>query len=117
MSAATDVIVRYYDALGRRDIEAVMAVMHPEISFQDFLEGGQLAGLNAVRAFHQRMFDTLSPDFDLIKVSVQPDSRLRVEMQVATHDRMGHLWSDTRSYAVFALVDGLIHGIELQAAA
>jgi ketosteroid isomerase-like protein len=117
MSAATDLIVRYYDALGRRDIEAVMAVMHPDVSFNDFLEGGELTGVSAVTAFHQRMFDTLAPDFDLIAVSVQPDHRLRAEMQVATRDRMGHLWSDTRSYALYTLVDGLIHGIELQPAA
>jgi len=114
MSAATDLIVRYYEALGRRDIEAVMAVMHPEVGFDDFLEGGDLSGATAVRAFHQRMFDTLAPDFDLLNVTVQPDGRLRAEMQVVTHDRMGHVWSDTRSYAVYALVDGLIHGIELQ---
>lgn len=117
MSAETDLIVQYYEALARRDIEALMATMHPNAEFGDFLDGGEVIGPIAIRAFFQRMFDTLAPDFDLITVAVQPDGRMRAEMQVATHDRSGHLWSDTRSYALYDLVDGLIHGIALQAAA
>ncbi len=116
MSAATDLIVRYYDALAHRDLEAVMAVMHPEAAFADFLEGGQVSGRAAVKAFFQYMFDTLAPDFDLLGLAVQPDGRIRADMQVATHDRSGHIWSDTRSYALYAVVDGLIHDIELQPA-
>jgi hypothetical protein len=116
MSAETDLIVRYYEALSRRDIEAVMAMTHPQAEFGDFLEGGGLAGSTAIRAFYHRLFDTLAPDFDLIAVTLEPDGRMRAEMQVATHDRSGHLWSDTRSYALYALADGMIRSIELQAA-
>ncbi|CAN5210356.1 nuclear transport factor 2 family protein [soil metagenome] len=111
-----DLIARYYEAMTRRDIEAVMAVTHPEAEFRDFLEGGELAGSTAIRAFYHRLFDTLAPDIDLIAVTAQPDGRMRAEIQVATHDRSGHIWSDTRSYAVYDMVDGLIHGIELQPA-
>lgn len=116
MSAEIDLIIRYYSALAHRDIEAVMALTHPEAEFADFLEGGELRGPIAIRAFYSRLFDTLAPDFDLIAVTVAPDGRMRAEMQVATHDRSGHLWSDTRSYALYVLVDGLIHSIELQPA-
>jgi hypothetical protein len=116
MSAALDLIVRYYDALAHHDIEAVMMLIHPEATFGDFLDGGEVTGSVAIRAFYQRLFDTLAPDFDLITVTVAPDGRIQAEMQVATHGRSGQVWSDTRSYALYAVVDGLIHGIELQAA-
>jgi len=116
MSSETDLIVRYYEALARRDVEAVMAMTHPQAAFGDFLEGGDLTGSAAIRAFYRRLFDTLAPDFDLITVIAQPDGRMRAEMQVATHDSSGHLWSDTRSYALYDLLDGLIHSIELQPA-
>ncbi len=116
MSAATDLIVRYYDALAHRDLEAVMAVMHPEAEFIDFLQGGEVCGKTAVRTFFQYMFDTLAPDFDLLGLTILPDGRIRADMQVATHGRLGHLWSDTRSYALYTVVDGLIHGVELQPA-
>jgi ketosteroid isomerase-like protein len=114
MSAQTDLIVRYYEALTRRDIEALMTMMHPQARFEDFLEGGEIAGPGAVRAFFERLFGTLAPDFDLISVKSRPDGRVQAEMQVVTHDRSGHVWSDTRSYAIHAVIDGLIHNIELQ---
>ena len=114
MSDLADVITRYHDAVGRRDLEAVMAVMHPQARFTDFLDGGEISGSDAIRAFYQQLFGTLAPDLDVIAITSQPDGRLRADLQVATHDRSGHVWSDTRSYALYALVDGLIHGIELQ---
>ena len=114
MSAAEDLIFRYHEAVGRRDIEAVMALMHPQARFEDFLEGGEITGSTVVRAFYERLFDTLAPELDVIAITIQPDGRMRADIQVATHDRSGHVWSDTRSYALYAVVEGLIHGIELQ---
>lgn len=113
MNAAEDLVVRYQEAIGRRDVEAVMAMMHPAARFEDFLDGGEITGPTAVRAFYQRLFETLAPDLGLIAVTTQPDGRVLVELQVATHDKSGHVWSETRSQARYTLVDGLIHGIEL----
>lgn len=112
MSAATDLIVRYFDALERRDIEAVLELTHPQVRFHDFLGGDEVDGLDEARDFYRRMFE-LSPDLDLIAVTESPDGRVRVDMQSSVHSPSGHLWSDTRQEATYVLVDGLIQGIEL----
>jgi hypothetical protein len=112
MSAATDLIVRYYQALEGRDLEAVMAMTHPRIHFHDYLDGGEIDGLPAARDFYRRMFK-LAPDLDLITVEDLPDGRVRVDMQSSVHSPSGHLWSDTRNEAIYAVTDGLIMGIEL----
>ena len=112
MNAATDLIVRYYDALDRRDLEAVLATTHAEVRFHDFLDGGEVEGLTAARDFYRRMFE-LAPDLDPIKVETLADGRVRVEFQSSVHSPSGHLWSDTRQAAIYTLVDGLIQGVEL----
>ena len=112
MSAATDLIVRYYQSLECRDIDAVLAVTHPRIHFHDFLDGGEIDGLSAARDFYRRMFE-LAPDLDLIAVEDLPDGSVRADMQSSVHSPTGHLWSDTRNEAIYALADGLIVGIEL----
>ncbi len=114
MSAGQDIIVGLYEALARRDTDGVMALMHPLARFDDFLDGGELSGPDAIRAFHQRMFDTLTPDFDLLSVTPTPDGKLRAVMQVSVHDSSGHLWSDTRSAAVYTIADDLILGVTLE---
>lgn len=112
MSPATDLIVRYYDALERRDLEAVLATTHAEVRFHDFLDGGEVDGLDAARDFYRRMFE-LSPDLDPIKIETLADGRVRVEFQSSVHSSSGHLWSDTRQAAIYTLVDGLIQGVDL----
>ncbi len=112
MSAATDLIARYYDAIGRRDLDAVLAATHARVRFHDFLDGGEVEGLTAARDFYRRMFE-LAPDLDMITTKTLPDGRVRVEFQSSIHSSSGHLWSDTRQAAVYTLADGLIQGIEL----
>ncbi len=114
--AAADVVVRLHAALDRRDLDAVMVLMHPDVRFENFLDGGELVGLVEVRAFYQRLFDTLSPGFDVLATEILPDGRVRIDMQVAVHDRSGHLWSDSRSGAVYSLADGLVTGVVLERA-
>jgi ketosteroid isomerase-like protein len=111
-TTATDLIVQYYDAIERRDIEAILATIHPDVRFQDFLESGQIEGLAAARDFYQRMF-AFAPALDLITVDTLPDERVRAVFQSSIHSPSGHLWSDTRLEAVYTLADGLIQGIEL----
>jgi hypothetical protein len=112
MSAATDLIVRYYDAIERRDLEAVLATTHPSVRFRDFLDGGEVEGLDAARDFYRRMFE-LAPDLDPIKIETLPGGKVRVEFQSSIHSSSGHLWSDTRQAAIHTLADGLIQGVEL----
>ncbi|MEJ2814335.1 nuclear transport factor 2 family protein [Caulobacter sp. CCG-8] len=112
MSAATDLIVRYYEAIEQRDLEAVLATTHAQVRFEDFLDGGEVDGLAAARDFYRRMFE-FAPDLDLITVETLPDGRVRTEFQSSIHSPSGHLWSDTRQAAIYTLADGLIQGVEL----
>ena len=54
MSAATDLIARYYDAIERRDLQAVLDATHAEVRFHDFLDGGEVEGLAAASDFYRR---------------------------------------------------------------
>jgi ketosteroid isomerase-like protein len=112
MSAANDLIVRYYDAIERRDLEAILATTHPDVRFHDFLDGGEVEGLAAARDFYRRMLE-LAPDLDMIAAKNLPDGRIHVEFQSSVHSPSGHLWSDTRQEAIYTLADGLIQGVEL----
>lgn len=112
MSAATDLIIRYFEAMERRDVDAVAALTHPEIRFPDYIDGGEVVGRAGVRDFYRRMF-AFAPDLDLIQAEDLPDGRVRVDIQTSVRDRAGHLWSDTRNQAVYTIADGLIIGVEL----
>jgi ketosteroid isomerase-like protein len=55
-----------YDAINRKDIEALLEYVHPEIEFRPLLGGAEgqevFRGHNAVRAYYSNVF-TAFPDF------------------------------------------------------
>lgn len=108
-----DIIIRLHEALDRRDLDGVTALMHPDARFRDYLDDGELVGLAAVRAFYQRLFETLAPNIDVLTMTELPDGRLRADLQVAVLDRSGRLWSDSKVTATYTLRDGLIQSVEL----
>jgi hypothetical protein len=113
MSAGEDLIVRLHQALDRQDLDAVMAMFHPEARFGDPLDDGEIVGPAGVRAFYRRLFDTLSPGVDVLAVTALPDGRLQAELQVSVRDRAGKFWSDSKTLATYTLRDGLISAVEL----
>lgn len=115
MSSATDLIAGYYDAIERRDLEAILAITHPRVRFQNYLDGGEIQGLAAARDFYRRLLD-FAPQLDLIATETLPDGRVRAEFQSSVHSPSGHLWSDTRQEAIYTLRDGLIQSMELLSA-
>lgn len=113
MRAEEDLIVRLHQALDRRDLDAAMAFFHPQARFRDYLDEGEIIGPDAVRAFYQRLFETLAPGIDVLAVTALPDGRLRTELQVSVRDRAGKFWSDGRTLATYTVRDGLISAVEL----
>lgn len=113
IAAAADIIIRLHEALDRRDLDAVTALMHPDARFRDYLDEGELVGRAAVRAFYQRLFETLAPNIDILMITEMPDGRLRAELQVSVHDRSGRLWSDSQVTVTYTIRDGLIQSVEL----
>ena len=113
MTAARDLIVRLHEAIGRRDADAAATLFHPQARFRNYLDEGEVIGREGARAFYRKLFETLAPDIDLLSVEILADGRARAELQVSVHDRSGHLWSDSRVTATYAILDGMIQGVEL----
>jgi hypothetical protein len=113
MISGPDLVVRLHEAIGRRDVDAVAMMFHPQARFHDYLDDGEVVGRDGARAFYNRLFETLAPDIDLLSVETMADGRTRAELQVSVHDRSGHLWSDSKTTAIYTIADDLILNVEL----
>jgi limonene-1,2-epoxide hydrolase len=111
MDLASDLVNRFLDALDRRDLDAVAALIHPEGRFIDYLNRGDVViGPEGIRDFHQRLFDTVNAQVDKISITPTKDGRVYAVLQVSVRDHAGHLWSDTRVHVIYEVADGLIKG-------
>jgi ketosteroid isomerase-like protein len=87
---------RAYGAFDRREIEAVLALLTPDVEWPNVLAGTTLRGRDAVRAYWVGQFETLDPRVEPEAfVPLGQDGVVAAVHQVV-RDRDGHLLSDSR---------------------
>ena len=89
-------IVRFNEAFGRQDVDAVMALMTDDVVFEDTSppDGGRHTGQDAVRAAWTALF------------TGNPDGRFTTEHAIVAGDRATYQW-------VYDWGDGHVRGIDL----
>jgi ketosteroid isomerase-like protein len=67
-----------YEAFNRRDIDAVLAGMTPDVDWPNAWEGGYVSGHDAVRDYWTRQWQDLDPEVHPVAMTVDDDGRIRV---------------------------------------
>ena len=82
MSDTKDVIDRFNDAFGKKDVDAVMALMTDDVVFDNTIppDGQKYVGQDAVRGFWQSLFGS------------NPNGRFDTEEMFCSGDRCTALW-------------------------
>jgi ketosteroid isomerase-like protein len=114
--AATDVelLRQVYSAFNRREIETVLAKMHPEVDWPNGWEGGREHGKDAVREYWRRQFEVLNPRVEPQGFTSEPDGRVVVKVHQVVHDVAGKLLVDQVIQHVYEIRDGLIRSMEIR---
>ena len=80
MSDDVELLKRVYDLFNSRDIESVLAAMHPDVIWANGMEGGHVDGRNEVRSYWKRQWAIIRSACragrDLAKYSNFPVPRL-----------------------------------------
>jgi ketosteroid isomerase-like protein len=85
---------RTYAAFNARDVDAVLAVMHPDVDWPNGLEGGRVFGHRAFRA--------------------TDDGRVDVEVHQVVRDLAGRVLKAQTVHHVYAFADGRIASMEIR---
>lgn len=98
-----------YRAFNARDVEAAIALMHPEVDWPNAWEGGRAVGHAAVRDYWHRLFAALSSHIEPEGFTEDSDGSITVDVHQVVHDaRTGVLLSDSHIRHRYRLEDGLI---------
>src|SRR5215208_2158743 len=92
---------RTYAAFNARDVDAVLATMHPDVDWPNAWEGGRLTGQAEVRDYWARQFREIIPHVDPEGFSDEPDGRVVVDVHQVVRDRQGNLLADRRVQHVY----------------
>ena len=109
MASPEDTLRAAYRAFNARDIEAAVALMHPEVDWPNAWEGGRVVGHDAVADYWTRQFEQISSRVEPERFDRDPDGAVTVTVHQVVHDAgAGELQSDTHVLHRYRLEDGLV---------
>jgi ketosteroid isomerase-like protein len=113
-SAEVALLEAVYSAFNRRDIETVLAEMHPDVDWPNGMEGGRVLGRAAVRQYWTHQFETLNPCVEPQSFLTEADGRIAVRVHQVVHDTAGTLLVDQMIQHLYEIRDGLIRSMEIR---
>jgi ketosteroid isomerase-like protein len=102
-----------YAAFNRRDIDAVLAKLHPDVVWPNGWEGGVVSGHAAVRDYWTRQWAAIDPSVTPQRITVAPDGAVSVDVHQVVRDLGGRLLSDGLVTHVYAFDDGLVTAMSI----
>jgi ketosteroid isomerase-like protein len=103
-----------YEAFNARDVDAALALMHPDVDWPNAWEGGRVVGQAAVRDYWTRQFSAISSHVEAERFTEEPDGSITVDVHQVVHDAgTGELVSDSRVRHRYRLADGLIERMDV----
>jgi ketosteroid isomerase-like protein len=108
MSGDFEFLGRVYERFNARDIERVLAVLHPDVMWANGMDGGHVHGREAVRSYWTRQWATLDPRVEPTGFSTGADGEIVVEVHQVVRDLQGTLLLDQMVGHIFRVENGLI---------
>ena len=105
---------RIYEAFNRREIDNVLAAMHPAVDWPNGWEGGRVSGRDEVRAYWTRQWAAVNPTVIPIAFQHGSDGRISVRVHQTVRDLSGNLLVEGEVVHVYAFEDGLIKAMDIE---
>jgi hypothetical protein len=99
---------RAYAAFNARDIDAALALMHPDVDWPNGMAGGRERGHAAVRAYWTKQFGMIDSHVEPVGFERDEDERIAVDVHQVVRDLAGDVVSDGRMRHVYTFEDGLV---------
>jgi hypothetical protein len=114
MNEREQLLQRIYVAFNRREIDAVLAAMHPGVDWPNGWEGGRVKGREEVRSYWTRQWAAVDPTVVPVGFEHRSDGRTSVRVQQTVRDLSGNLLVEVEVVHVYAFEDGLIKAMDIE---
>jgi hypothetical protein len=106
-------IEQLYEAFNRRQIDAVLDQLAPDVDWPNGMEGGRVHGRDAVREYWLRQWAVIDPTVTPRTIATDESGRIVVDVHQIVRDLTGVLLSDRMVQHVYTLRDGLIQRMDI----
>jgi ketosteroid isomerase-like protein len=109
-----ELLAAAYREFNARHIDAVLALMHPDVVWPNGMEGGYVHGHDGVRAYWTRQWGLIDPHVEPLKIEKDAKGRTVVEVHQVARDLNGNLLLDNIVHHAYTIRDNLIERMEIE---
>jgi len=113
VNANEKLLRRAYDAFNARDLDAAVALMHPDVDWPNAWEGGRVHGRDEVRDYWTRQFAEIDSHVEPEGFSEDGDGRVVVDVHQVVRNPDGEVLADQRVQHVYSIREGLVERMDV----
>lgn len=114
MPEPRELLLAAYREFNTREIDAILARMHPDVVWPNGMEGGYVYGIEGVREYWTRQWAILDPKVEPVTITQDSEGRWVVEVHQVVHDRAGNLLRDTTVHHAYRIENGRISRMDIE---
>ena len=114
MESREELLRTVYAAFNRRDMDAVLALMRPDVDWPNGMEGGRVHGRDEVRAYWTRQWSMIDPSVEPVRIHDDEADNTIVDVHQVIRDLSGKMLKDQIVQHVYSFRDGLIKRMDIR---
>lgn len=109
-----DILTKAYGAFNRRDIDAVLELMHPDVDWANGMDGGHVRGRDAVREYWTRQWEMVDPRIEPMNFKTEADGRIIVTVRSIVRDLERNVIHDGTFEHLYSFESGLVKRMDIR---
>lgn len=103
-----------YEAFNRQEVETIISLMRPDVTWANGMEGGFVYGRDNVREYWRKQFEVIRGRLKPLEYETGENNRDIVTVHLVVRDLGGNLLLEKTVRHVFTIEDGLISLFEIE---
>jgi hypothetical protein len=113
MESKQQILTKVYEAFNRREIDAILGWMRPDVDWPNGMEGGRVHGHGEVRDYWRRQWTTVNPHVEPVRMEDNADGKTVVNVHQVVRNLAGEVLMDRMVEHVYSIEDGLIERMDI----
>jgi hypothetical protein len=114
MKPSRELLKTAYHEFNARNVDAVLALMQPDVDWPNAIENSREVGHENVRRYWTKQWETLDPHVEPIGFSDDSEGRTIVDVHQVVKDLNGKILVDQIVQHVYTIRDGLIERMDIR---
>jgi ketosteroid isomerase-like protein len=114
MLTAQKILTKAYEAFNARDIDTALTYLHPDVDWQNGMEGGRVHGQQGMREYWTRQWGLIDSRVESTAFHAEEDGRILVDVHQAVRDLAGNILMDTMVQHVYLMQERLVTRMDIR---